>query len=119
MSTDPKQASGAAKAPLHLLPPAPMALAAAVLQTGADKYGAWNWRTTGVSIMTYVAAIRRHLDALVDGPLEDPESSLPHLAHIAASAAIVLDAQAHGTLTDDRPPSIHRDTKNAHDAERR
>lgn len=64
--------------------------------------GHFNWRKSKVCVTTYVAAIMRHLNAFRDGENDDPESGLPHLAHIGASVNILLDAQACGTLVDDR-----------------
>ena len=100
---DPKGKAGEAKTPLHLLPPVFMAAVAWVLKLGAKKYGPWNWRETKVECQTYVGAIRRHLDAWQDGEDIDPESGQSHLAHVAASVAILLDAEANGTLADNRP----------------
>lgn len=104
MNHDPKGAAGAAKTPLQLLPPVSMARTSEVLKLGAAKYGPWNWRENKVELMTYVGAIRRHLDAMVDGETIDPESGQPHLAHVAASCFIVLDAEDFGNLIDNRPP---------------
>tara|TARA_R110000764_G_scaffold35204_2_gene78733 strand:+ start:12945 stop:13280 length:336 start_codon:yes stop_codon:yes gene_type:complete len=101
--TDPKAAAGAKKLPLQLLPPIFNAETAKVLAHGAEKYGEWNWREKGIKTMTYVGAIRRHLDAYLDGEDLDPESGLRHLAHIAASVAVLLDSENVGTLTDTRP----------------
>lgn len=47
--------------------------------------------------------MKRHIDAWYDGEDRDKESFLPHLAHVAASVAILMDAEAHGTFKDDRP----------------
>jgi hypothetical protein len=69
---------------------------------GADKYGPWNWRETGVCASTYVNAIMRHLNAWRDGEDLDPESGFSHLAHIACSCNILMDAAAVGKLQDDR-----------------
>jgi hypothetical protein len=69
---------------------------------GADKYGPWNWRETGVCASTYVNAILRHLNAWRDGESLDPESGITHLAHIACSANILMDAEYCGKLQDDR-----------------
>jgi hypothetical protein len=95
---DPKGAAGALKCPLHLLPPNPMQDIAWVLRGGADKYGEFNWLHNNVCASTYVGAIKRHLDSWWSGELTDPESGISHLAHVAASAMIVLDAQNFGTL---------------------
>lgn len=103
MPADPKGDAGAKKTPLHLLPPGACADTAKVLGLGADKYGPWNWRTHSVKASTYVGAIKRHLDAWWDGEEIDPESGLTHMAHIAASAMIVMDAARHDTLIEDHP----------------
>lgn len=75
---------------------------ALVHKLGATKYGAYNWRESGVSATTYVNAIMRHLNAWRDGEDLDPESGISHLAHIACSCNIMLDADFCGTLGDDR-----------------
>jgi len=78
---DPKGAIGATKTPLALIPPFAM------------EQTAWT---------TYVAAIMRHLNAWRDGEDLDPESGISHIAHIACSCNILLDAQHCNTLQDDR-----------------
>jgi hypothetical protein len=75
---------------------------ALVHKLGAEKYGAYNWRKTGVCASTYVHAILRHLNAWRDGEDNDRESGLSHIAHIGASCNILLDAAACGRLEDDR-----------------
>jgi len=99
---DPKGAAGAIKVPLGLIPPYAMEQTAWVHKLGADKYGPWNWRETGVCASTYVNAILRHLNAWRDGESLDPESGITHLAHIACSANILMDAEYCGKLQDDR-----------------
>ncbi len=99
---DPKGEAGAKKTPLGLIPPSAMEEVAWVHKFGADRYGAWNWRETGVCASTYVNAILRHLNAWRDGEDLDPESGRSHIAHIATSCNILLDAAACGTLEDDR-----------------
>ena len=99
---DPKGAIGATKVPLGLIPPHAMEQTAWVHKLGADKYGAWNWRETGVCASTYVNAILRHLNAWRDGEDLDPESGISHLAHVACSANILMDAGYCGKLQDDR-----------------
>lgn len=101
---DPKGEEGKKKTPLHLLPPSALATAAWVHKLGADKYEPWNWRHNKVCASTYVGAIKRHLDAWIDGEDNDPESGLTHIAHIIASCNIIIDAGVFGTLVDDRPP---------------
>ena len=103
--TDPKKAYGDQKPPLALLPPAFNEAVALALQTGAVKYGAWNWRENKVEAMTYAHAIRRHLDAWIEREECAPDSGVNHLGHVAASCAILLDAGKHGMLVDNRPPT--------------
>jgi hypothetical protein len=105
---DPKGAVGALKTPLGLIPSYAMAETAWVHKLGAEKYGPFNWRKTGVCASTYVNAIMRHLNAWRDGETLDPESGISHLAHVACSCNILLDAGFCGTLQDDRnitPPN--------------
>jgi len=105
---DPKGAAGALKTPLGLIPSYAMEQTAWVHKFGAERYGAYNWRKTGVCASTYVNAILRHLNAWRDGETLDPESGISHLAHVACSCNILLDAGFCGTLQDDRnttPPN--------------
>ena len=99
---DPKGEAGSKKAPMWLLPPVALEQTAWVAKLGADKYGPYNWRMTGVCATTYVSAIMRHLNAWRDGEDLDPESGISHIAHIATSCNILMDAAACGTLQDDR-----------------
>ena len=99
---DPKGAAGALKAPMHLIPPYALEQTAWVHKFGAERYEAYNWRKTGVCASTYVSAIMRHLNAWRDGEDLDPESGISHIAHIASSCNILLDAGHCGTLQDDR-----------------
>jgi hypothetical protein len=99
---DPKGVIGATKTPLALIPPYAMEQTAWVHKLGAEKYGPYNWRATGVCATTYVAAIMRHLNAWRDGEDLDPESGISHIAHVACSCNILLDAQHCDTLQDDR-----------------
>ena len=101
---NPKAKFGDEKVPLHLFPPVAMELIALVMKNGAEKYGPYNWRLTKVKSSTYYAAMLRHLTAYFEGQDIDPESGKPHLAHVAASVCILLDADSKGCLIDDRPP---------------
>lgn len=100
--TNPKDAIGSDKLPLHLWPETATALGALGLLDGAGKYGRSNFREIGVRASIYYDAARRHLNAWFEGEEADPDSSLPHLAHALACLAILVDAQAAGKLNDDR-----------------
>ena len=102
---DPKGAAGAKKAPMWLLPAHALQQTSWVHKLGSEKYGPYNWRKTSVCATTYISAIMRHLDAWRDGEDNDPESGVSHIAHVAASCNILLDAQHCGKLNDDRAKS--------------
>lgn len=104
--TNPKDGIGATKLPLSLVPATAIALASLAHLDGALKYGKWNWRIAGVRASIYVDAARRHLDKWFNGEDLDPDSGLPHFAHALACINILVDADAAGKLTDDRPPSV-------------
>jgi hypothetical protein len=100
--TNPKDAIGSDKLPLHLWPTTATILGSLGLLDGMLKYGRTNWREAGVRASIYYDAARRHLDAWFEGEDEDPDSGLPHLAHALACLAILVDARAANRLTDDR-----------------
>lgn len=100
--TNPKDAIGSSKLPMHLWPETASALGALALLDGALKYGRSNFRAIGVRASIYVDALRRHVGAWFEGEDADPDSGLPHLAHALACLAILVDSQAAGKLNDDR-----------------
>jgi DNA-directed RNA polymerase subunit RPC12/RpoP len=107
--TNPKDAIGDKKAPLHLLSPIAMLHWSLAQFAGLLKYGAWNWRPSGVRASVYIAAIKRHTDAYLSGEYIDPVDGSHHLGNVMACCAILLEAEAAGNLTDDRPPVLgHR-----------
>lgn len=99
---NPKQIYGDAKPPLHLIPPAGNDEQAKALACGAKKYGVFNWRLSKVQYTTYLAAMKRHIDCIIDGEEFDAESGAHHLGSVMAGCSIVLDARRHGRLIDDR-----------------
>jgi hypothetical protein len=100
--TNPKDAIGSDKLPLHLWPETATALGCLGLLDGACKYGRANFRAIGVRASIYVDAVKRHVNAWNEGEEVDPDSGLPHLAHALACLAIIVDAEAAGKLNDDR-----------------
>ena len=108
MDTNPKTIYGLAKPGISNVPPVPLFAIGQVMDNGAAKYGAMNWRTNPVSASTYYNAAIRHLMAWWDGQDNDPETKLHHLAHAAANLCILLDAGSttylrEDCLLDDRP----------------
>lgn len=96
---------------------------AQAMAEGAGKYGRFNFREDKIEARTYIAAILRHLfgdpstgsAGWVNGEDIDVESGLHHLHKVMACCALVLDAQDHGMLIDNRlateslPPPSTRD----------
>jgi hypothetical protein len=101
---NPKAALGRAKAPIQYIPTLSLRQLGVVMYLGAivKKYGPFNWRERPVAATDYQDAIQRHLDLWFDGEDSDDESKVSHLAHVMACCAILIDAQAHGTMIDDR-----------------
>jgi hypothetical protein len=102
--TNPKQAVGETRIPLHLIPDGALAWVAMAFYEGATKYGAFNWRVAGVRASTYIAAARRHIMKWWNGEREDPKTRVHHLANTIAGLMILLDAEIQQMLEDDRPP---------------
>ncbi|KKL55932.1 hypothetical protein LCGC14_2250470 [marine sediment metagenome] len=85
--TNPKDALGSNKVPLHLWPQTATILGAMGLLDGALKYGRSNWRAVGIRASIYYDAVDRHMSAWFEGEDNDPDSGLPHLAHALAGLA--------------------------------
>jgi hypothetical protein len=102
--TNPKDAIGSKKLPLHLIPGSLKVYAAKAFLEGALKYGKYNWRIAGVRTSIYLDAIERHLEKFKNGQWADPDTEVEHLASIIACCGIILDARLVGKLNDDRPP---------------
>lgn len=110
IGVNPKDAIGSGKLPLHLWPETATIMGSLGLLEGMLKYGRSNWRASPVRASIYVDACKRHLNAWFEGEDCAPDSGLPHLAHALACLAILVDAQAAGSLADDRmyPGGYHR-----------
>ena len=102
-STNPKDAIGSVKLPLHLFPAEAIAMGSLAMLEGKLVYGRANFVAgSGVQASIYVDACKRHLDAWFSGEELTPDSKLPHLANAIACLAIIIKAKAHGKLVDDR-----------------
>lgn len=111
--TNPKDAIGSNKLPLHLWPNTATAMGCVAMANGALKYGRANFRAVGVRASIYYDAAKRHLDAWFEGEEHDQDDGVPHLAAALACIAIIIDARATGKLNDDRatPGGYHALTK--------
>ena len=103
---DPKGEAGAAKPGLDNISLAAQYYEGAVMKQGADTYGAYNWCEHPMKASTYYNAILRHLSAWWQGEDLDPKSGLPPMAHIRASAGILIDQQETNRMIDDRPKML-------------
>ncbi len=103
IESNPKDLAGQKKPNLSLLPPVASAHIALAMMDGAIKYNAWNWREKPISLLEYIAAIKRHCDDILAGETFASDSGILHLAHIGATTNILIDAYYAGVLKDDRP----------------
>ena len=85
---------------MDLLPPEALLEVAKVLTYGAGKYADNNYRL-GMKHSRIVAALLRHLMLYQMGH-EIDESGLPHLAHMACNALMLLSLSLTGEGEDDR-----------------
>lgn len=69
------------KPDLSLVPMWTLEDTARVWSYGKQKYAAWNW-AKGMPWSVPLACAMRHLSAIQKGELVDPESGLPHSAHV-------------------------------------
>ena len=60
---------------------------------GAEKYAAHSWLNVPNASERYEDAIHRHILAQASGEVNDPESGLPHAAHIGWNALALLELQ--------------------------
>jgi len=102
---NPKHGAGRAKPSMACTPDTAAFWWGLVHEAGAQKYGACNWRTSGVDLSVYLDAIKRHAAKIAAGEfwdsLEDGGTGAPHAACIMASAAIIIDAHAYSMLNED------------------
>jgi hypothetical protein len=89
------------KPPLNLLSNEALTQIAKVMQFGATKYAAHNWRK-GFTWSRPLAAAMRHINAFNDGEDKDPESGLSHLAHAACCIMFLLEFEKTHRHLDDR-----------------
>lgn len=89
------------KPPMALLDRYALEQIAQVLGFGASKYERDNWRK-GIRYTRLVDAMLRHAFAIADGEDIDPESGLPHAAHIGCCTMFLLWMMRFRPDLDDR-----------------
>lgn len=100
--TNPKDAVGSDKLPVHLWPMSATAFGCIGLLNGMLKYGRVNWREAGIRPSIYVDAIVRHVTDWFEGEDFDPQDGVHNLSGALASLAILVDALVTDQLNDDR-----------------
>lgn len=101
--SNPKDALGVKKVPLHAVPVKPLLEVGLAMMEGGRKYGTHNYRAIGVRMSTYYNAAMRHLMAWWEGEDTDKDSGVPHLVKAMASLFVVRDGILMGNCVDDRP----------------
>lgn len=104
--SNPKDALGSNRCPMSIISDVAEAEEALAHLEGALKYGFHNYRVVGVRSSIYLDAIKRHYVKYRNGEDRDPKTGVHHLGYLRACSGVLLDAQAMGILTDDRPPAI-------------
>lgn len=105
LAPNPKQLFGDKKPRLTLLPLVAQLAQEEAQRDGMLKYGELNWRDQPVEAMTYLDAAKRHLELFINGEARARDTKVSNLGAVMACCAIILDAEAHGTLIDNRRPS--------------
>lgn len=101
--SNPKDALGVRKVPLHCVPTGPLMEVGLAMMEGGRKYGTHNYRAIGVRMSTYYDATLRHLTAWWEGENIDPDSGVHHLTKAIACLFVVRDSMLMGNCEDDRP----------------
>lgn len=102
---NPKQIYGDKKPPLAYIPMSAQLAELEAFFDGLLKYGPHNWRENPVEAMTYVEAAIRHLQLWKVGEERTRDTLVSNLGAVRACCGILIDAQLHGTLIDNRPIS--------------
>jgi hypothetical protein len=102
-----KTAAAVGKPQMSGIPPIALLALGTAMQDGVNKYGLTNWRDSQVSATVFYDAMMRHLLAWYSGEDCAADSHVVHLGHLMAGAAILLDAELHGCLNDNRPKGEH------------
>lgn len=84
-----------------LVPQSSLSPMVRVLEFGAQKYDAHNWKK-GLPYTQVCESLKRHLDAFMEGEDNDPESGISHIGHIMCNAMFLSWYQQNRPEFDDR-----------------
>lgn len=102
---NPKKAFGMKKPPLMELPLSAHIAGSMAHLDGDLKYGFRNWRETEIDAQTYINAAMRHLRLYEAGENFTRDTGVPNLGAVIACCAVLIDAELHGALLDNRAHS--------------
>lgn len=97
----------AGKVPLDLIDREALIQLGRVLEYGATKYSANNWRG-GLQWSRTIAAALRHIQAFNDGEDVDPETGISHMAHAMCNCMFLLNFIKNRGDLDDRYTTIKK-----------
>jgi hypothetical protein len=101
--TNPKDALGVRKVPLHAVPCGPLLEVGLAMLEGGCKYGTHNYRAAGVRYSVYYDSTVRHMMDWWEGQDIDPESGVNHITKAIAGLFVLRDSMLCGNDVDDRP----------------
>lgn len=99
------------KPPMELLDSDALEGLARVLEFGAKKYAAHNWRG-GIHYGRLIGALLRHTFAIIKGEDTDPESGLPHIDHVGCCWMFLSNMMKNRPDLDDRYGKSKPETTN-------
>lgn len=102
--SNPKDRAASTRLDFSVWPETASAYGALAMTEGDYKYGAYNYRVSGVRASVYISALRRHIAKWYNGEWADPHTKVPHLANALACIGVLIDAHECDALVDDRPP---------------
>jgi len=104
-AVDPKQACAVKKMAFDNVPISLLLHATPGADSGAGKYGPWNWLKLGdgsMSLKTYLNALQRHLILYRAGQENTSDTNIHNLDSMIAGLAVLRDAQLFDKVNDDR-----------------
>ena len=101
--SNPKDALGTNKAPLHCVPCGPLFEVGLGMMEGGRKYGAHNYRKIEIRASVYYDGFMRHIMAWWEGEDIDSDSGMHHITKAITDLFVLRDSQLMGNCVDDRP----------------
>lgn len=103
----------AGKEPVDLLSPIALVGTAKILEFGAKKYSANNWRK-GMAWSRCIASLLRHTFKFMSGEDIDHETNLPHVDHMACNVMFLQEYFRTHKELDDRHKTVIQSNHTTH-----